>query len=387
MRNSGNMADKQDYYETLGVAKTSSQDDIKKAYRRLARKHHPDVNQHDKDADDKFKEINEAYQVLSDPEKREVYDRYGHQGFDQFNGGGANAGGYGDFGGFGDIFEMFFGGGGQGQARSSKPGAERGNDLRYDVELTLEDAAHGVEQNIKYSRMETCDTCNGTGAKPGTTPETCSVCHGAGQVRQQQQTIFGTQVRITACPRCHGEGRVIGSPCGTCGGHGRSRKTVEKAVSIPAGVDNGMRIRLSGEGDAGLRGGPSGDLYIFTHIRQHDFFERKDNDLWCQVPISFTLAALGGIIEVKTIDGVEDLEVSAGTQPDEVYSLRGKGMPDVNGRGKGDLNVILKVETPTKLTDDQKELLRHFAALRGEDIKPVHGKSFFERVKDAINGL
>ena len=379
------MADKKDYYETLGVAKDASQDDIKKAFRRLARKYHPDVNPNDKSAGEKFKEINEAYQVLSDPEKREVYDRYGQQGYEQYsaNGGGVNFGGFGDLGGFGDIFDMFFGGAQQGESRS-RPAAERGNDLRYDVELTLEEAASGIERKIKLSRMETCETCHGTGAKAGTTPETCSTCHGTGQVRQQQQTIFGTQVRIGTCPRCRGEGHVIKSPCETCGGQGRARKVVEKTVNIPAGVDSGMRIRLSGEGDAGIRGGSNGDLYIFTTVRKHNFFERKGNDLWCQIPISFSLAALGGIIEVRTIDGKEDLEVSAGTQSEEVYLLRGKGMPDPTGRAKGNLNVIIKVQTPTKLSNEQKEILKKFAELRGEDIKPAQGKNFFERVKDAF---
>lgn len=379
------MAEKQDYYETLGVSRNASQDEIKKAYRRLAHKHHPDVSSGDKEtAEARFKEIGEAYSVLSDPEKREVYDRYGHQGFDQSSGGGY--GGFGDMGGFGDIFDMFFGGASTTGARS-RPAAERGNDLRHDVEITLEEAAHGTEHNIRFARMETCDTCSGSGAQPGTNPETCGICHGNGQVRQQQQTIFGTQIRITTCPRCHGEGRVIGSPCTKCGGHGRVRKTVEKKVDIPAGVDTGMRVRLAGEGDAGLRGGPHGDLYIVIHVRKHKIFERKGNDLWCEVPISFVLAALGGSIDVPTIDGSEELGVSPGTQSREVYVMRGKGMPDPSGRGHGDLNVVLKVETPTKLTDEQKTLLKEFAASRGEEIKEVQGKGFFERVKDAFGGL
>ncbi|MCL4500153.1 MAG: molecular chaperone DnaJ [Chloroflexi bacterium] len=380
------MADKQDYYETLGVPRNANLHDIKKAFKRLAREHHPDVNAGAEESEARFKEINEAYQVLSDPEKKEIYDRYGHQGLDQSFGGGA---GYTGFGDFGDIFDMFFGGGG-GQSRSAgrtRPSAERGSDLRYDVELTLEESAHGVSRNIRLSRLEVCDACKGSGAQAGSHPETCGVCHGSGQVRQQQQSFFGTQIRITTCPRCHGEGHVISAACPDCSGQGRLRKTIDKTVDIPAGVDTGMRIRLTGEGDAGRRGGPNGDLYVVTHIRKHDFFERRGSDLWCEVKIGFPLAALGGTIEVRTIDSHEELEVSPGTQPGEVYSLRGKGMPDPTGGRQGDLNVVLKIETPTRLNEEQKELLRNFAASRGEEIKEVEGKSFFERVKDAISGL
>ena len=379
------MAEKQDYYETLGVSRDASQDDIKKAYRRLAHKHHPDVSAGDKqDAEARFKEIGEAYAVLSDPEKREIYDRYGHRGFEQGNGGGT--GGFGDFGGFGDIFDMFFGGASTTGSRSRSVD-ERGNDLRHDIEITLEEAAHGTENTIRLTRMETCETCSGSGAQPGTHTETCGICHGNGQVRQQQQTIFGTQIRITTCPKCHGEGRVISTPCTKCGGHGRVRKTIEKTVDIPAGVDTGMRVRLAGEGDAGMRGGMHGDLYIFIHVRKHKIFERKGNDLWCEVPISFVLASLGGSLDVPIIDGSEELGVSPGTQSREIYVLRGKGMPDPSGRGNGDLNVVIKVETPTKLTDEQKTMLRQFASSRGEEIKEAHGKGFFERVKDAFSGL
>lgn len=326
------MASKRDYYETLGVQKNATASEIKKAYRRLAREHHPDVNPGDADADNRFKEINEAYQVLSDPEKREMYDRYGHAGVDQNY--GPDFSGFGDFGGFSDIFDMFFGGGPRtsGSARSTT--VERGNDLRYDLELTLEEAATGISHKMRITRLETCDKCGGSGAEPGSQPETCPTCRGTGQVRQQQQTIFGTQIRIGTCPRCRGEGRVVSRPCSECGGQGRLRKTVEKTVDIPAGVSTGMRIRVAGEGDAGPRGGPHGDLYVFIHVAEHDFFERRGNDLWCQVPVSFPLAALGGVIDVKTIDGTEELEVAAGTQPGEVYVLRGKGMPDPSGRAE-----------------------------------------------------
>ena len=372
------MTEKRDYYEVLGISRNASESDVKGAYRRLARQHHPDVNPDDHHADTRFKEINEAYQVLSDPEKREVYDRYGHAGFEQ---------GYGqDFGDFGDIFDMFFGGATRTRART-RPAAERGSDLRCDVELTLEEAARGVDRALRVNRLEPCDACHGSGAQPGTSPETCTTCHGQGQVRQQQQTILGTQIRITTCPRCHGAGRVLGSPCQDCGGQGRLRRETEKTVEMPAGVDTGARIRLPGEGDAGLRGGPRGDLYIFTHVAPHDVFERRGNDLWCEIPISFALAALGGVIEVPTIDEKAELEVASGTQSGEVYALRGKGMPDPRGGRAGDLNVVLRVDTPTKLTDEQKELLRKFAESRGEQIREPEGKGFFQRVKDAFSGL
>lgn len=376
------MVEKRDYYETLGVSKNASQNEIKNAFRRLARKYHPDVSKDD-NAEARFKEINEAYQILSDPEKREVYDRYGHAGIDQSY--GADFGGFGDFSGFGDIFDMFFGGAGQ-RRTAGRPAAERGNDLRYDLNMTLEQAAHGMDATIRVTRMERCDVCHGTGAEPGTNPETCPTCHGSGQVRQQQQTILGTQIRITTCPRCHGEGRIVGTPCTSCHGQGKIRKTSEKTINIPAGVDHGARIRLSGEGDAGSRGGPSGDLYIIIHIPKHEIFERRGNDLWCETGISFALAALGGMVEVRTIDGTEQLSVAPGTQPGEVYTLRGKGMPDPMGGRTGDQNVVIRVETPTHLNDEQKTLLRQFAASRGEEIRETRDKGFFERVKDAFSG-
>ena len=376
------MVEKRDYYETLGVPRSATQEEIKRAFRRLAREHHPDVSSEKKEAEARFKEINEAYQVLSDPERREIYDRYGHQGLEQSFGGFE---GFQGFGGFGDLFDMFFGTESRGATRT-RSAAERGNDLRHDVELTLEEAAKGVDRHIRVDRMEACEACGASGAQPGTHPETCGVCHGIGQVRQQQQSFFGTQIRVTTCPRCHGEGRVIGSPCAECAGQGRIHRTVSKTVEVPAGVDSGMRIRLTGEGDAGLRGGPRGDLYIVTHVRKHDFFERRGNDLWCQVSVGVPLAALGGAVDVRTIDGVEELEVTPGTQSGEVYTLRGRGMPDPTGRGRGDQNVVLRVETPTRLTDEQKRLLRDFAASRGDEIRQPRGKSFFERVKDAFKG-
>ncbi len=379
------MAEKRDYYEVLGVSRNATTNDIKRAFRRLAREHHPDVNPGDRSAEARFKELNEAYQVLSDPEKRDVYDRYGHEGVDQSY--GANFTGFGDFGGFGDIFDMFFGGGGVGTGRRARPAAERGGDLRYDHEMTLEEAARGVEVTIPVTKLYQCEACSGSGAEPGSHPETCSMCHGTGQVRQQQQTILGAQIRITTCPKCHGEGQTVSTPCKACGGQGRQRRTVDKTVQIPAGVDTGTRIRIPGEGDAGLRGGPPGDLYIVIHVRKHDYFERRGNDLWCQIPISFALAALGTTVDVRTLDGTEKLHIAPGTQPGEVYTLRGRGMPDPSSGMVGDLNVLIKVETPTHLNDEQKTLLRQFAESRGEEVTDSRDKGLFQRMKDAFTGL
>jgi molecular chaperone DnaJ len=382
------MTEKRDYYETLGVSRNASQDEIKRAYRRLARQYHPDVNKHNPEAEARFKEINEAYQVLSDPEKREIYDRYGHRGLDpNYSGGYGGIEDFADFG-FTDIFDMFFGTGTRTTTRRSRPRAEPGSDIRFDIEITLEEAAHGTRREITFERMELCHACAGTGTQAGSRPEVCGLCGGSGQVRQQQQTFFGTQIRISTCPRCHGEGRVIGSPCPQCRGHGRVRGTVTKTIDIPAGVDTGMQIRIPGEGDAGLRGGPRGDLFIGIHVQPHRIFERRGNDLWCKVTISFPLAALGGHVEVPTIDGNETLYVAPGTQPGETYTLRGRGMPDPNRGTRGDLNVLIQVQTPTRLTEEQKELLRKFAQLQGEDIKHEEDKkSFFERVRDALDGL
>lgn len=375
------MVNKRDYYETLGVSKGASPSEIKAAYRRLARKHHPDVNPNDKTSEARFKEINEAYQVLSDEQRRQTYDQYGHEGLDPTF--AANQG-FGDFGGIGDIFDIFFGGGfsGGGRGRSR---AERGQDLLYDVIMTLEQAYSGMETTIDLSRLESCDVCSGTGAAPGSQPKRCSVCNGSGEVRQQQNTIFGTQIRVIPCPRCHGEGFTQDSPCEQCNGQCRSMKTSKKTIRIPPGMDTGMRIRLAGEGGAGFKGGPAGDLYIAINVLEHDTFERKGDDLWCETPITFSLAALGGTMEVRTIDGVEKLDIAAGTQSGEIYTLPGKGMPNPNQKGTGDLNVVIKVVTPTRLNDEQKELLKQFADSRGEEIVQGHEKGLFERVKDVFS--
>lgn len=380
------MASKRDYYEVLGVPRSATSDEIKKAYRRMARTHHPDVNRHDQAAEERFKEINEAYETLSDTQKRSVYDRFGHSGPSR---------GFGqadfDFGrgfGVGDIFDVFFGSGGfnPGETARERTVSQRGADLRADVELTLEEVAVGVERIVRLSRMETCESCGGSGAAAGSQPETCSTCHGSGQVRRQQTGFFGTSITVGACPRCHGEGRVIQNPCRECGGDGRVRSTAKIDAKIPAGVDSDNRVRLSGEGDAGTRGGPPGDLYVFPFIRKHPVFERRGDDIWCELSVSFAQAALGATVEAPTLDGKEKLHLAEGAQSGEVYRLRDRGIPNVNGRGKGSLNVVLNVKTPTKLSGEERKLLQEFADLRGDILDAEPEKSFFEKVKDAFGG-
>ncbi len=366
------MTDKRDYYEVLGVSRNATLEEIKRAYRNLARRYHPDVNK-DPGAEALFKEINEAYEVLSDAEKREAYDRWGHAGVN----GASGASGFGGMGGFGDIFDIFFGMGGP---RAATTRAERGDDLRVDIEISLEEAAEGVEKSIRFARMETCDVCDGTGAAPGTRPEVCSLCRGTGFIRHTQNTLLGTFQTQTTCGRCRGEGRVVQTPCAQCSGHGRVRRTVERVLHIPPGVDSGSRIRLSGEGDAGIRGGGPGDLYVVIYVRPHEFFERRGNDLYCEVPISFVRAALGGQISVPTINGTEKLNIPEGTQTGTTFRLRDKGMPDINGRGRGDQFVVVRVQVPTKLTPEQKQILRQLANSLGDLPEPEHDKGLFGRI-------
>ncbi|MFZ5649690.1 MAG: molecular chaperone DnaJ [Bacillota bacterium] len=373
---------KRDYYEVLGVSKQASADDIKKAFRKMARQYHPDANPDKKDAEEKFKEIAEAYEVLSDPEKRAGYDRFGHagvngQGFGGFEGG---FGGFSDFGGLGDIFEMFFGG------SRARRGPERGADLRVDMEISFEEAAFGLEKDIKVPRNEECGTCGGTGASPGTKPQACPACNGSGQIQYAQNTPFGRIVQSRTCDRCRGAGKVIEKPCPTCHGAGQVRKTRSIHVKIPPGVDSGTRLRVSGEGEAGSRGGPRGDLYVYIHVKTHRFFRREGNDVIVEVPVSFAQAALGDEINVDTLDGEAKVKIPEGTQSGSVLRLRGRGMPDLHGHGRGDQIVRVKVVTPTRLTDKQKSLLMEFAKLSNEN--PVGGgdKGFFEKVKDAFMG-
>lgn len=370
---------KRDYYEVLGVSKSASADEIKKAYRRLARKYHPDANPDDPNAEARFKELSEAYVVLSDPEKRSNYDRYGHAGVEGQGFGGFN--GFGDFGGLGDIFDMFFGGG------RRRSGPERGADIRMDLEITLKEAAFGLEREIKVPRTDSCSTCGGSGAAAGSKPSTCPVCNGAGQVQFAQNTPFGRIVQSRTCDRCHGAGKIIEKPCPTCRGTGQTRRTRSINVKIPPGVDNGSRLRVAGEGEAGVRGGPRGDLYVYIHVKPHRTFKREGDDLICEIPISFVQAALGDEVEVPTLEGHAKLKIPEGTQSGTVFRMRGRGIPNVSGYGRGDQHVVVKIVTPTKLSDKQKTLLKEFARLGGEhqqNPSSVGDKSFFEKMKDAF---
>lgn len=370
---------KRDFYEVLGLDRGADADAIKKAYRKLAMKYHPDRNPGDKTAEDKFKEINEAYDVLSTPEKKDAYDRYGHAGVDPNMGGRGPGGGqgFGDFAdAFGDIFGDIFGGG-RGGGRSN---VYRGADLRYNLEITLEEAARGAEKTIRIPTTEECGTCHGSGAKPGTEPKTCTTCGGSGQVRIQQG-FFSIQ---QTCPKCHGTGRIIPNPCGTCGGAGRVRSNKTLEVKIPAGIDEGMRLRHSGHGEPGVNGGPPGDLYVEIHIKPHAMFQRDGDDLHCEMPISFVTAALGGEIEIPTLEGMARLKIPAETQSGKVFRLRGKGMKNVRSHAQGDLMCHVVVETPVKLTERQKELLREFEEVSSQDVHRHNpkAKSWMDKVRD-----
>jgi molecular chaperone DnaJ len=367
-------AQSSDYYDLLGVQRDASADEIKRAYRNLARKYHPDFNK-EEDAAEKFKELQTAYEILSDDTKRQQYDRYGEAAFAN-NGAGAGFGGYGAAP-FGDIFSTFFedmmGGG-----RSSTVEV-RGDDLRHDTEITLEEAATGVEKTLKYQRLETCDTCEGSGAKPGTSADVCSQCKGQGQVRFSQNTLLGTFHTTQTCPRCKGRGYTITSPCGGCAGTGRKRKTVEKSVKIPAGADTGMRLRLSNEGDAGMNGAGAGDLYVYLHVREHKLFERRGNDLHATIPISYPTLALGGTIQAPLVIGTEEIRIPEGTQSGHTFTLRGRGIPDVRGRHTGDLHLTVHAAVPTHLNTEQREALQRFADTLGEphtEQKGFFGKLF-----------
>ena len=360
-----------DYYNILGVNKNASQDEIKKAFRNLARKHHPDVNK-EKGSTEKFKEINEAYQILGDQNKRQQYDQFGSAGpFNQGFQGGQGFGGFdfnegaSNFEGFGDIFDMFFGG--QGRSRQKSSGRQDGNDLRYDLEISLEEAYHGLDKEIEISHLTACATCKGSGAKPGTTPTKCGTCGGAGQVRQTQRTPLGAFTQVTTCPKCHGAGETVSSPCPTCSGSGRTKTKHKIKVRIPEGIDSGYRLKVTGAGDAGLKGGIPGDLYIFVTVRPSPIFEREGENLYYKKTIPFVTATLGAEIEVKTIDGKATLKIPAGTQSGSIFKFKGKGMPHLSGRGsRGDFMVVVEIETPKHLTDKQEELLKEFGKLRGE---------------------
>lgn len=391
------MAEKRDYYEVLGVDKNASEADIKKAFRKLARKYHPDVNPGDKDAEAKFKEINEAYDVLSNAEKRQQYDQFGHDapnfggagGFGGFGGGGFGTSA--DFGDLGDIFNMFFGGGGGGAQAN---GPRQGNDLRYDLTLTFEEAVFGCKKTITVDRWVTCSTCGGSGAKPGTSPETCSRCHGTGRVTSMQQTPFGRMQTQTTCPECGGTGKVIKEKCPDCGGTGRKRESKSLEVNIPAGVDNGTRLRMASEGEAGENGGPAGDLYIYIRVRPHDIFTRDDNDIYMEQKINVAQAALGDEIEVPTLEGRIKFTIPAGVQSGARFRLKGKGVKSMRGYGKGDQYVTVTIETPKNLSAEQRELFEKLAdSLERYDGQPSgtnkgarrtekKKEGFFDKMKD-----
>jgi molecular chaperone DnaJ len=373
---------KRDYYEILGLAKNASEDDVKKAYRKLAMKYHPDRNPDSKGAEEKFKEAKEAYEMLSDPQKRDAYDRYGHAGVDPNMGGGGFAGGSGGFAdAFGDIFGDIFGGAAAG-GRGGRGGPQvyRGADLRYNLEITLEQAANGFDTTIRVPSWDSCDTCHGSGAKPGTSPTSCPTCAGHGQVRMQQG-FFSIQ---QTCPKCHGTGKIIPEPCPTCAGAGRIKRNKTLEVKIPAGIDDGMRIRSSGNGEPGMNGGPPGDLYVEIHIKAHSVFQRDGDDLHCEMPISYATAALGGEIEVPTLGGKVSFTVPEGTQSGKVFRLRGKGVKGVRSGMAGDLFCHVVVETPVRLTDRQKEMLREFenSMSEGGSKHSPQSKSWKDKVKE-----
>jgi molecular chaperone DnaJ len=374
---------KRDYYEVLGLARNASAEEIKKAYRKLARQFHPDVNPDDKTSEDKFKEVKEAFDVLSDANRRARYDQFGHAAEEGANGFGGHGGfGQSGFGGFEDIFDTFFGGGGRGR-RSAGP--QRGNDLRYDMEITLENVAFGLETNITIPRVEQCDTCEGNGAKPGSEVVTCQQCGGTGQQQVVRNTAFGRFVSVKTCEACAGEGKQIKEPCPTCHGAGRLQRERTIEIKIPPGVDTGSKLRVSGEGEVGLRNGPSGDLYVVLHVRPHKVFKREGDDIIIEMPVSFAQATLGTEMEVPTLDGKARIKVPEGTQPGTFFRLRGKGIPHLRGYGRGDQHVKVMVNIPRKLTGKQKELIREYAKLSGEEVLPVD-KGIIDKMKDALGG-
>lgn len=371
---------KRDYYEVLGVSRDADSKELKRAYRKLAMKYHPDRRPDDKDAEEKFKEATEAYEVLGDEQKRQAYDQFGHAGVDGqagggFGGGGFGGGGFSDI--FGDAFSDFFTGGGRQQN-----GPRRGSDLRYTMDLTLEEAVHGVEKKITIPTLVSCETCDGSGAKEGTKPKSCNTCHGAGQVRMQQG-FFAVQ---QTCPTCRGQGTIIEDPCNSCHGRGVKERTKTLSVKIPAGVDTGDRIRLSGEGEAGTMGGPAGDLYVQMDVREHEIFQRDGSNLYCDVPISFVDAALGGELEVPTLEGRVKLKIPAETQSGRMFRLRGKGVKSVRGGMTGDLLCRVQVETPVNLNTEQKELLKQLqASMKGEKHSPKT-KTWLDGVTNFFKG-
>lgn len=374
---------KKDYYEVLGVNRDAHEKELKQAYRKLARKYHPDVNKEDPKAADKFKEISEAYEILSDKDKRARYDQYGHSGINQEDFGHGGFSSFEDIFGS-DIFDIFFGGGRSTTGRRPRP--TQGRDLQYVLEIDFEEAVFGKDKTITIPRSETCTNCEGSGVKPGSNPQSCKECDGRGEVRRAQQTPFGQFVQTTTCPKCRGQGEVIKEYCSQCHGEGKVDQRSKVAIKIPAGVDTGNRLRMSGEGEAGERGGPPGDLYIVIKVRPHEFFERDGDDLIFELPISFVQATLGDEIKVPTLEGKVKFKIPPGTQPGKVFRLKNKGINRLQGYGKGDLKVKIKVCIPEHLTKKQRELLKEFSRVRGEEINPER-KSFLDKMKNAFGML
>ena len=387
------MAEKRDYYEVLGLKKGASEDEIKKAFKSMARKYHPDLHPDDKEAAEKFKEINEAYEVLSDSEKRARYDQFGHAGVDPNYGGGAGAGGFGGFGGFGDvgdIFDSIFGGGfgGFGGGRSTASSANaphRGGDVNANVTIAFMEACKGAKKKMRVTHMVKCDQCSGTGADANTKTSSCTECHGQGSVRVNQRTPFGVISTTKVCPRCGGKGKIINDPCKACNGMGRIRHNKKIAVNIPAGIDDGQTFVVRGQGDDGTNGGPSGDLNITVTVMEDSIFRRDNFDVWVDIPITYAQAVLGDEIVVPTVDGKVSYTVPEGTQPGTTFRLRNKGIPYVNGKGRGDEYVRVTVEVPTNLTSKQKDMIREFEGSTGEKNYQKR-KKFFDKIKDAFKG-
>jgi molecular chaperone DnaJ len=370
---------KRDYYEVLGVTRNANHDDLKQAFRRLARQFHPDVNKSD-DAEERFKEVNEAYAVLSDNDRRAAYDRFGHAGVQ-------GAGGMPDFNvdftDFADIFGDFFGFGRTTHRNRNVP--RRGQDLQTKVDLTFEEAVFGVDKEIEFTRDEVCSSCNGSGAEPGTSPTRCATCGGRGEVRQARQTLLGSMVQVTTCPNCNGSGETITTPCRKCNGRGVERHIRRKEINIPAGVDNGTQIRLAGEGQPGINGGPPGNLYLHIKVKPHKYFRRRENDILLELDINVAQAALGAEVEIPTVDGAEKLRIPAGAQPGKVLRMRNKGVPHLRGNGRGDQLILLNVEIPARLNAEQRKLFEDLAVSLGSDVHPQE-RSFLDWIKDALGG-
>jgi len=372
---------KRDYYEVLGVPRNASTDDLKQAFRKLARQYHPDVNK-ESDAEERFKEINEAYAVLSDPDRRAAYDRFGHEGL---RGMGGMPDFTVDFSDFADIFGDLFGFGMGRTSRRSRNAPRRGADLQYRLDLTFEEAVFGVEKDVQIARDEACETCKGSGAEPGTTPVRCATCNGSGEVRRVQQTLLGSMVQVTTCPACNGQGETISTPCHTCQGRGVTRRMRNKVVSVPAGVDSGTQIRLGGEGQPGVNGGPNGNLYIAIQAQPHKYFRRKNSDILLNLDINIAQATLGAEVDIPTVDGPAKLKIPAGTQPGKVLRMRSKGVPHLRGNGRGDQLVIVNVGIPSHLSPEQRQLFEQLAKSLGSEVRPQE-RGFLDWLKETLVG-